>query len=89
MKDRTGMFIISGCAADAVSYEASRYGQGLLTYTILQAMKGVALREDKFVDVNTLLNYSREEVPKLAAGVGGIQEPQLLIPKGGSLILGL
>jgi hypothetical protein len=89
MKDRTGMFIISGCAADAVSYEASRYGQGLLTYTILQAMKGVALREDKFVDVNTLLNYSREEVPKLAAGVGGIQEPQLLIPKGGSFDIGI
>ena len=43
MKDRTGMFIISGCAADAVSYEASQYGQGLLTYSLLQAMKGAAL----------------------------------------------
>jgi WD40 repeat protein len=89
MKDRTGMYIISGCAADAVSYEASRYGQGLLTYTILQAMKGAALREDKYIDVNTLLNYSREEVPKLAAGVGGIQQPQLLIPKGGSFDIGI
>lgn len=27
MKDRAGMHIITGCAADAVSYEASRYGQ--------------------------------------------------------------
>jgi WD40 repeat protein len=89
MKDRTGMYIISGCAADAVSYEASRYGQGLLTYTILQAMKGAALREDKFVDVSTLLNYSRDEVPKLASGVGGIQQPQLLIPKGGSFDIGI
>lgn len=89
MKDRTGMFIISGCAADAVSYEASRYGQGLLTYTILQAMKGAALKEDKYVDVNTLLNYAREQVPLLAAGVGGLQQPQLLIPKGGSFDIGL
>jgi hypothetical protein len=89
MKDRTGMFIISGCAADAVSYEASRYGQGLLTYTILQAIKGAALREDKFIDVNTILNYSREKVPELAAGVGGIQQPQILIPKGGSFDIGL
>lgn len=88
MKDRTGMFVISGSAADAVSYEASRYGQGLLTYSILQAMKGAALRDGQFFDVNTILNYSRENVPKLAAGIGGIQTPQLLIPKGGSFDIG-
>jgi WD40 repeat protein len=88
MKDRTGMFVISGSAADAVSYEASRYGQGLLTYSILQAMKGAALREGQFFDVNTILNYSRENVPRLAAGIGGIQTPQLLIPKGGSFDIG-
>ncbi|MFN5911548.1 MAG: hypothetical protein ACK45H_09455, partial [Bacteroidota bacterium] len=85
---RTGMFVISGSAADAVSYEASRYGQGLLTYSILQAMKGAALRDGQFFDVNTILNYSRENVPKLAAGIGGIQTPQLLIPKGGSFDIG-
>jgi WD40 repeat protein len=88
MKDRTGMFVISGSAADAVSYEASRYGQGLLTYSILQAMKGAALRDGEFFDVNTILNYSRENVPKLAAGIGGIQTPQLLVPKGGSFDIG-
>jgi hypothetical protein len=89
MKDKSGMFIISACAADAISYEASRYGHGLLTYTILQAMKGAALRESKYIDVNTMVNYAREEVPKLAAGVGGIQQPQLLIPKGGSFDIGI
>jgi hypothetical protein len=88
MKDRTGMFVISGSAADAVSYEASRYGQGLLTYSILQAMKGAALRDGQFFDVNTILNYSRENVPRLAAGIGGIQTPQLLVPKGGSFDIG-
>jgi WD40 repeat protein len=88
MKDRTGMFVISGSSADAVSYEASRYGQGLLTYSILQAMKGAALRDGQFFDVNTILNYSRENVPRLAAGIGGIQTPQLLVPKGGSFDIG-
>jgi hypothetical protein len=88
MKDRTGMFVISGSAADAVSYEASRYGQGLLTYSILEAMKGAALRDGQFFDVNIILNYSRENVPRLAAGIGGIQTPQLLIPKGGSFDIG-
>jgi len=89
MKDRTGMFIISGCAADAVSYESSQYGQGLLTYSILQAMKGAALKENKFVDVNTILSFARDEVPKLANGIGGIQTPQLLIPKSGSFDIGI
>ncbi len=89
MKDRTGMFIISGCAADAVSYEASQYGQGLLTYSVLQAMKGAALRENKFIDVDLILNHARETVPVLARGVGGIQKPQLLIPKGGSFDIGM
>lgn len=89
MKDRTGMFIISGCAADAVSYEASQYGQGLLTYSLLQAMKGAALKEDKYIDVFTIMDHARETVPDLARGVGGIQEPQLLIPKGGSFDIGM
>lgn len=89
MKDRTGMFVISGCTADAVSYEASQYGQGLLTYSILQAMKGAALKEDKYVDVFTILEHARETVPSLASGLGGVQEPQFLHPKGGSFDIGL
>lgn len=89
MKDRIGMYIISGSTADAVSYEASKYGQGLLTYSILQAIKGAALKEGKFVDIFTIMDYARETVPILAKGIGGIQEPQLLIPKGGSFDIGM
>jgi WD40 repeat protein len=89
MKDRTGLYILSGCAANAVSFEANKYGQGLLTYSVLQAMRGMALRDKKFVDVSTLLNYSSEEVPKMAKDIGGIQKPQLLIPKGGSFDIGI
>jgi len=82
MKDRTGMHIITGCAADAVSYEASRYGQGVLTYSLLEGIKGAALKEEKFVDVNTLFQYARERVPALAEGVGGIKEPEVFSPYG-------
>jgi hypothetical protein len=89
MKDRTGMFILSGCTADAVSYEASQYGQGLLTYAILQAMKGAALEENRFVDVETIFTHAQETVPTLAKGIGGIQKPQLLAPKGGSFDIGI
>lgn len=89
MKDRTGMFVISGCAADAVSYEATRYGQGLLTYALLQGMKGAALKDNKFIDIETLMQHAREEVPQMAYGIGGIQTPQILMPKGGSFDIGL
>jgi WD40 repeat protein len=82
MKDRTGLHIITGCAADAVSYEASRYGQGILTYSLLEGMKGASLRDDKFVDVVNLFQYGRERVPELAEGIGGIQQPQVFSPYG-------
>lgn len=79
MKDRTGMFILTGSAANKVSYEASQYGQGLLTYSILQGMASKMGR----VDVSTLFQYSRDKVPELAKGVGGIQVPILAFPTGG------
>jgi WD40 repeat protein len=89
MKDRTGLYIISGCAADAESYESSIYGQGLLTYAILEAMKGSALKENKYVDIYKMLDHAREQVPKYAMGLGGIQTPQLLMPRGGSFDIGI
>ena len=35
LKDRTGFHVLMGCSADRVSYEASQYSQGLLTYSLL------------------------------------------------------
>jgi len=84
MKDRTGLWILAGCAADAVSYESSRYGEGVLTYSLLQGIKldwQKVLRKDEggalpeYVDVSMLFNYAADEVPKLAEGIGGIQRP--------------
>ena len=89
MKDRTGMFVLAGSAADKVSYEASQYGQGLLTYSILQGMSGFKLREDKYVDVALLFEYARDEVPKLAESIGGIQTPTMLTPGSGSIDIGI
>lgn len=82
MKDRMGMHIITGCTADAVSYEASRYGQGVLTYSLLEGIRGAALREDEFVDVNKLFQYAQDRVPVLATGIGGIQSPMVFSPNG-------
>jgi hypothetical protein len=82
LKDRTGTHIITGCAADAVSYEASRFGQGILTYSLLEGMRGASLRDNKFLDVAQWFQYARERVPQLAEGLGGIQTPQVYSPSG-------
>lgn len=78
MADRTGFYVLSGSAADAVSYETSVYGQGLLTYSLLKAIRGAALRSDggeEYVDVQKLLQFTVDDVPVLAKGIGGIQQP--------------
>ncbi|HPI07245.1 MAG TPA: caspase family protein [Saprospiraceae bacterium] len=90
MKDRTGMFILTGSAADKVSYEAGQFGQGLLTYSLLEGMSGLALGPEKRVDVMTLFQYSRDKVPEMAKSINGIQTPMLAFPaNGGSFDIGI
>lgn len=84
MKDRTGMFVLAGSASNQVSYEASQFGQSLLTYSLLAGMKGQALRENEFVDIAKLFDYSTDQVPELAAYIGGIQKPIIAVPYGGN-----
>ncbi|GAB3914420.1 hypothetical protein GCM10028803_59850 [Larkinella knui] len=78
LQERTGFYVLAGSAADAVSYEANVYGQGLLTYALLKGLRGAALRREgteEFVDVEKWLGYAVEQVPLLARDIGGIQQP--------------
>ena len=88
MRDRTGMFILTGSAADKVSFEASRYGQGLLTRSLLEGMSGAALDGDR-VDVAKLLEYACRRVPELAADIKEVQKPEPKFPDGGSFSIGI
>ncbi len=81
LQDRIGFFVLMGSAADRVSYETSQYGQGLLTYSLLKAMKGASLRDEKFADINLLFTYAQETVPTLAENIGGIQRPIVMTPE--------
>ena len=89
LKDRTGLFILMGSAADGVSYEANEYGQGLLTYSLLEGMRGAALQAGGQVDVGKWFSYATDHVPKLAKGIGGIQRPLISAPKGASFPVGV
>jgi len=81
LNDRTGALIITGSLADMLSYEASRFGQGLLTYSLLRGMTGPGLLHGKVVDVMTLFLHARSEVPKLAESIKQKQTP--VIASGG------
>ena len=82
MKDRTGLFIIAGSASDKVSYEASQYGQSLLTYSLLQGLNVLSSKDEaRMIDLVDWINYSKEKVPELANSIGGIQEPVVALPR--------
>jgi WD40 repeat protein len=88
LKDRTGLYVLMGSAADAASYEASQYGQGLLTYALLEGMRGAALRDDEYVDVARLFAHATDEVPRLAGSIRRIQRPIIAVPGGASFDIG-
>jgi uncharacterized caspase-like protein len=90
LKDRTGFHVLMGSAADRVSYETSQFSQGLLTYALLEGMKGAALLKDEFIDVSKLFQYAADRVPELARSirVGGIQRPLIAAPRGTSFEIG-
>ncbi len=88
VKDSTGFYILAGCAADKASYEASRYGQGILTYALLFGMRGAALKDEQFVDVNRLFDFAKNEVPHLAGDIGGVQQPVIASPNGSTFVIG-
>jgi WD40 repeat protein/uncharacterized caspase-like protein len=87
LKDRTGFHVLMGCSTDRVSYEASQYAQGLLTYSLLEGMCGAALQKDN-VDVSRLFQYAADRVPELARNIGGVQRPLIAAPRGTSFDVG-
>jgi uncharacterized caspase-like protein len=81
LKEATGSFVLMGSAADKVSYEASQYGQGLLTYALLQAMRGeLALQEGNYLMAADWLTHAVKRVRELSRGMGIVQEPELSAP---------
>jgi hypothetical protein len=51
-------------------------------------MAGAKLREGEYVDVSGLFQYAADEVPQLARGIGGVQKPLVMAPRGTSFDIG-
>jgi WD40 repeat protein/uncharacterized caspase-like protein len=88
LSSRTGVHVLMGSAADAVSYESEGLGQGLLTYALLQGMRGAALRDGEFVDVSILFQHAADRVPLLARNKSQVQRPRIAAPRALSFDIG-
>jgi hypothetical protein len=88
LQSRTGFHVLMGSAADRLSYEATQFGRGLLTYALLQGLYGAALRDGEYIDVSRWFQYAVDEVPALARQLGGVQQPLVAAPRGSSFDLG-
>ncbi|MEZ4939971.1 MAG: caspase family protein [Saprospiraceae bacterium] len=78
MKDLSGMFVLAGSAADKASFEATPFGHGLLTYSLLNNMPKVAASNGTYIDVGKLFTAALNEVPRLAAGIDRMQKPEMI-----------
>ncbi|WP_460218573.1 WD40 domain-containing protein [Psychroserpens sp. MEBiC05023] len=75
MVEVSGLSILVSSAADKASYESSSYGQGLLTYAILEGIKQQT--QDNKVRSYPIMQHAQERVPELAKGISAIQKPEL------------
>jgi uncharacterized caspase-like protein len=76
--------VLMGCAADAASQEAPRFGHGLLTYALLEGLRGPALKAGT-LEIEPWFRQAVTRVGELASEVQGAQQPLLLWPAQGDL----
>ena len=79
LNNQSGLFILAASASNQRAYEMGRYSQGLLTYSLLKAIKQQPdiLENGKYLDVSNWLNAAKKTVTILAEESGERQEPQL------------
>ncbi|MEO7924792.1 MAG: caspase family protein [Chitinophagaceae bacterium] len=79
LNNQSGLFILAASASDQNAYEMGRYSQGLLTYSLLKAIKQQPeiLETGKYLDVNNWLNAAKKTVSNLTEETGARQEPQI------------
>lgn len=89
LKTNTGTLIIMGNVKNRSSYQSSRYNQSLLTYALLEGMKGGGLQKPHdFIDVRRLFDYAEKRVPELANAISLEQHPIIKQPAGNTFLIG-
>ncbi len=80
LNEKTGLFILSASASNQSAYEMSKYSQGLLTYSLLKAIKEESsiLYNNRFLDLGKWFNRAKESVEEMSKETGARQEPQIV-----------
>ncbi len=80
LNEKSGLFILSASASNQRAYEMGKYSQGLLTYSLLQAIKlqPDILDEGKYLDISRWFNAAEKTVSNETVKVGARQQPQIV-----------
>jgi len=80
LNEKSGLFILSASASNQSAYEMGRYSQGLLTYSLLKAIKQQPdiLEEGKYLNLSRWFNAAEKTVSELSKENGARQEPQIV-----------
>jgi hypothetical protein len=79
LNDQSGMFILSASATSQSAYEFSRYANGLLTYSLLKAIKQQPdiLEDGRYLNIFRWFSAAKKTVTEIMHNIGR-QEPQLV-----------
>ena len=80
LNEQSGFFILSASASNQSAYEMGRYSQGLLTYSLLKAIKQQPdiLEQGKYLDVSRWFSAAEKTVTEITKENGARQQPQLI-----------
>ncbi|MBL0233871.1 MAG: caspase family protein [Chitinophagaceae bacterium] len=80
LNESSGLFILSASASSQNAYELGRISQGVLTYSLLRAIKlqPEALEEEKYLNVSRWFNVVKKTVSDIARENGARQDPQVI-----------
>ena len=80
LNEKSGLFILSASASDQSAYEMGRYSQGLLTYSLLKAIKQQPdiLEDGKYLDISRWFNAAEKTVAEISKESGARQDPQIV-----------
>jgi WD40 repeat protein/uncharacterized caspase-like protein len=78
LNEQTGFSILSASASSQSAYEMGRYSQGLLTYSLLRAIKlqPDILEQGKYLDVSRWFGAAEKTVSEISKSIGERQDPQ-------------
>ncbi|MGQ0738332.1 MAG: caspase family protein [Bacteroidota bacterium] len=80
LNEKSGLFILSASASDQNAYEMGRYSQGLLTYSLLKAIKQQPdiLEDGKYLNISRWFSAAEKTVSEITRETGARQEPQIV-----------